>query len=434
MKLFFLPELIMVKVNKYIQELKPSSTLAINQKVKQIRLSGKTVYHFGFGQSPFPIHESIITALINHAKDNNYLPTNGLELLRDKISIFLKNHQEIQFNSDDIFIGPGSKELLYQTILILEGVFLIPKGSWVSYLPQIKAKNGNYDILETQFTNDFKLTAEVLEKYCKQNSDIQKTLILNSPNNPTGAVYSDEDLKALAKICRNYNVIVLSDEIYSQINFNESFSPSMAKYHPDLTIVFGGLSKVFSAGGYRLGFMALPKGLLELKSMYTSLFSETFSAVASPIQYAAVKAYLYEELLEKYVKESSNILKMVSTYVFDNLTSVGINCTMPKGAFYMMIGFENFKKELQTIGIETSNQLANYLLENYNVALLPSTDFYFQKEELFFRLAFVDFNGQEVIKAYKKFDNIDTRKFIKNNCPSIYRGTQQIMKCINDLS
>lgn len=422
----------MIKVNQFIQSLKPSSTLAINQKVKKLKIDGKTVFHFGFGQSPFPVHYSITNALKSYAKDNNYLPTNGLELLREEISVFLINHQGVSFNSNDIFIGPGSKELLYQTILILEGVFLIPKGSWVSYLPQIKSKNGSYEILETKLDNDFKLTAKVLEEYCKQNSDIQKTLILNSPNNPTGAVYSDEELKALAVICREYKVIVLSDEIYSQINFNESFSPSIAKYHPDLTIVFGGLSKVFSAGGYRLGFIALPKGLQELKNLYTSLFSETFSAVASPIQYAAVTAYMYQKSIQDYVKQSSDILKMISAYVYQNLTNIGISCTKPKGAFYMMIGFENFKKELKIIGIETSNQLADYLLENYDVALLPSTDFYFQKEELFFRLAFVDFNGEKALNAIKDFDG-DTNKFIKNQCPSIYYGTKQIIKCVNDL-
>lgn len=422
----------MIKVNPFIQDLKPSSTLAINQKVNQLRSNGKTVYHFGFGQSPFPIHVSITTALKNHIKDNNYLPTNGLELLREEISTFLKNHQGIQFNSDSIFIGPGSKELLYQTILILEGVFLIPKGSWVSYLPQIKSKNGNYEILETQLNNDFKLTANTLESYCIKNSQVQKTLILNSPNNPTGAVYNDHELKSLASICKKYKVIVLSDEIYSQINFNEKFSPSIAKYYPELTIVFGGLSKVFSAGGYRLGFMALPKGLYGLKNMYTSLFSETFSAVASPIQYAAVTAYKYEEPLQSYVEENSNVLKMVSTYVYDNLTSVGVSCTKSQGAFYMMIGFENFKDILRAIEIRTSNQLANYLLENYRVALLPSTDFYFQKDELFFRLAFVDFNGEKALEAFKKFDG-NAHKLIKIHCPSIYHGTQQILKCIKDL-
>lgn len=422
----------MIKVNKHIQDLKPSSTLAINQKVKQLRYNGETIYHFGFGQSPFPIHGSIISSLAKHANDNNYLPTTGLESLRVKISEFLKENQGINYGSDYLFIGPGSKELLYQTILILEGVFLIPKGSWVSYLPQIKTKRGEYKILDTSFSNNFKLTPDVLDKYCIKNKQVQKTLILNSPNNPTGAVYTDEELEKLAVVCKKYGIIVLSDEIYSQINFEKHFSSSIAKFYPEKTIVFGGLSKVFSAGGYRLGFMALPKNLHELKSMYRSLFSETFSAVASPIQYAAIEAYEYKKSLHRYVNKCCNILKVVSDFVFIKLQNSGLECTTPNGAFYMMIGFNSFKNKLNKLGITTSIKLANYLLDNYNVALLPSIDFYFDKEELFFRLAYVDFDGEEALKAFDNFNGTNT-EFVKKYCNSVYQGINQIINCINDL-
>lgn len=422
----------MIKVNVHIQNLKPSSTLVINEKIKQLRSKGEFVYHFGFGQSPFPIHLAITSSLAKHVNDNNYLPTTGLEVLRKEVSVFLKKHQGVDFISDFLFIGPGSKELLYQTILILEGVFLIPKGSWVSYLPQIKSKNGSYEILETFLQNDFKLAPNELEDYCKKNSKNQKTLILNSPNNPTGAVYSKEELKALAQVCEKYDVIVLSDEIYSQINFKDEYSPSMAMFYPEKTIVFGGLSKVFSAGGYRLGFIALPKGLYELKTLYQSLFSETFSAVASPIQHAAVAAFKYEQDLQNYIRTCSIILKGISQYMFTKLDKTGIACTMPKGAFYMMIGFNKFKDKLHELGIKTSNELADYLLMNYRVALLPGTDFYFKSDELYFRLAYVDFNGEQVLNAYKNSNEID-EAFIKKYCNTIYKGTDQIIKFIRDL-
>ena len=132
----------MIKVNQNIQNLKPSATLAINQKVKALRLKNETVFHFGFGQSPFPIHKSIVEALKNNATNNHYLTTIGLDVLRQTITEFLEKHQGINAESDFIYIGPGSKELLYQTILILDSIFLIPKGSWVSYGPQINSKKG----------------------------------------------------------------------------------------------------------------------------------------------------------------------------------------------------------------------------------------------------------------------------------------------------
>jgi aspartate/methionine/tyrosine aminotransferase len=423
----------MIKVNQNIQNLKPSATLAINQKVGILRSKNKDIYHFGFGQSPFPIHESIVKALRTNAPNNNYLPTLGLDSLRITIAKYLKNFQDVKADSDFIYIGPGSKELLYQTMLVLESTFLIPKGSWVSHGPQINSTNGSYVILETDLENSFKLSSKTLKVYCEANPNQQKALILNSPNNPTGAVYTNIELESLAEVCRENNIIVLSDEIYSQVNFTEDFSPSISKFYPEKTIVFGGLSKVFSAGGYRLGFMALPKELHFLHNTYRSIFSETFSAVSSPIQYAAIKAFKMEGDIKNYIIDCSIILKEVSTYIALKLKQANIECTNSQGAFYMMIGFNNFKDQINALGIYTSEQLANYLLNNFKTALLPASDFYFKEEELFFRMAFVDFNGEEVLNAYRKNSFINS-KFIENYCPNIFGGVNKIIEFVKKLS
>ena len=415
-----------MKINKNISELKPSATLLINEKVKALREKGKKITHFGFGQSPFPIHSSIVDELKNHANNNHYLPVNGLNELRHEVSNFLSIHQGIQSASEFIFIGPGSKELLYQSVLIFEGHFIIPKGSWVSYIPQIKSKGGTYSILETTLEDNFKLTASRLEMYLSDSQQQQHILILNSPNNPTGAIYSYDEYENLAKVCRKYNVIVFSDEIYSQINFNDDFSPSISKFYPEGTLVFGGLSKVFSAGGYRLGFMSLPKELKDLSVVYSSLFSETFSCVSSPVQFAALKAYEYSKELQQYVATSSAILDGISSYIYHELSKNFIQCTTPQGSFYMMVGFDNFKTKLKPFKLDTSTKLSHHLLDNYGVALLPGSDFGFKSNELFFRMAFVDFDGEKVMKAYNKVKNID-ENFIKEHCERIYDGVQQLI-------
>ncbi len=416
-------------INSNIKKLKPSATLAINQKVTSLREQGEQVFHFGFGQSPFPIHKSIVETLKENASNNNYLPTVGLGELRVEIANFLNKYQGIPAYKDQIYIGPGSKELLYQSVLLFEGVYMIPKGSWVSYGPQIESKNGTIQILNTEFKNNFKLEPKELELQCKQHSNIQKILIINSPNNPTGAVYTLNELEALTKVCRANNVIVFSDEIYSQINFNESFSPSIASLYPEKTIVFGGLSKVFSAGGYRLGFMCLPKELEFLHSNYRALFSETFSAVSSPVQFAGVEAYRMKPDLVSYVSKNVEILKAVSSYIFNSLSQIGIECTQPQGAFYMMIGFNKFKGKINALGIHTSEELSIYLLEKFKVALLPGTDFYFSSEELFFRLAFVDFDGVEAMKINKS----GYSEFIKNKCFNIMGGVESLKKFVASL-
>ncbi|MFT5248971.1 MAG: aspartate aminotransferase [bacterium] len=424
----------MLEINKDISQLKPSATLLINEAVKKLRIDGEKIYHFGFGQSPFPIPNKIVKRLKKNADCNHYLPTVGLQELRVEIAKFLGTHQQIKTNYENIFIGPGSKELLYQTILILEGTYLIPKGSWVSYVPQVKSVGKGYNILETKVETNYKLQSEVLENYCKNNNSQNNILILNSPNNPSGAVYSKEEIEKLAEVCKKYNITVLSDEIYSQISFESSNAPSISNYYPEKTIVFGGLSKVFSAGGYRLGYMMLPNELKELSTIYQSLFSETFSAVSAPIQYAAIEAYKYKKSVRKPVGASVKILSAVGEYVYQNLTQAGVSCTNPQGGFYVLIGFDSFKEELRERQLTNSVDLANYLLKEFKIALLPGVDFYFSPEELIFRLAYVDFNGKKVLKKYLKNDVPLNSKFIETNVPNVVAGIQKIIEFVNTLS
>ena len=421
-------------INQNILSLKQSATLLINERVKELRAKGQEISHFGFGQSPFPIHSSIVNALKENADNNHYLPVAGLEELREEIVLFLKKHQNIKTTKQSIFIGPGSKELLYQSILIFDAEFLIPKGSWVSYIPQIQSKGGTYHLLETSFENDFKLTPKSLGAFFKNEVPKKQTvLILNSPNNPTGAVYTKEEHHALALVCRKHNVVVFSDEIYSQINFTESYSSSISVEYPEKTIVFGGLSKVFSAGGYRLGYVMLPIEMQDLQNVYKSLFSETFSCVSAPIQFAAIKAFEYHADLQNYVETTATVLKNISAYIFKELSEVKIECTKAEGAFYMLIGFNLHRAAILKLGISSSFELANYVLENYKVALLPGVDFGFSETELFFRIAFVDFNGQKVLKAVASHKNID-RNFITENAPNVAHGVEKIKTFIADLN
>lgn len=423
----------MIQLNKNILQLKPSATLAINQKVQDLRREKQKVYHFGFGQSPFKIHESISKALQKNAGNNHYQPSTGLPVLKHSIASFLEKHQGLTFDESSIFIGPGSKELLYQIIYLLEGMFFIPKGSWVSYLPQIKTKDAAYKILDTQFAHNYKLSADTLEKACTDSPNVQKTLILNSPNNPTGAIYSATELKKLALVCKKYKLIVLSDEIYSQINFEADRSASMAQFYPERTLVFSGLSKVFSAGGYRLGFVAIPKSINEIYAPLKSFFSETFSAVASPVQFAALTAYEMQDELTTYIKTCTAILKEIALYVSKSLENLHIRCTSPQGAFYMLIDFEYYRSTLKLLHINNATELCIYLLNEYKIALLPGQDFYFDEKSLCCRLAFVDFAGDQVYKEYLNHNKSIDLDFIKNNTPNIYWGIQELKSFLSNL-
>jgi aspartate aminotransferase len=190
---------------------------------------------------------------------------------------------------------------------------------------------------------------------------------------------------------------------------------------------------VFSAGGYRLGYMMLPNEMQDLQNVYKSLFSETFSCVSSPIQFAAIKAFEYNTDLQNYVATTAAILKNISAFIFKELSEAEVECTKSEGAFYMLIGFNLHKAAILKLGISNSFELANYVLENDKVAMLPGVDFGFEKTELFFRIAFVDFNGESVMKVYTSHKKNDSN-FIKEYAPNVFLGVEKIKSFIADLN
>ncbi len=420
----------MTNLNKNIAQLKPSATLAINSLVSQKRDEGAEVIHFGFGQSPFPVHPSIVEALCNNANNNKYLNTQGLLPLRNAISSFLYNHQKVEAKPENIFISPGSKTFLYQSILLLDTTFLIPRGSWVSYVPQIHTKGGKYTIIPTSGSNDYKVSGEDLRKICVSGQSY--TLILNSPNNPTGAVYLEEELKDIAAVCREYDITVISDEIYSQLHFTEEYAPSISRFLPEKTLVLGGLSKVFSAGGYRLGFMVVPENMSSFSILLKALISETFSCVSSPIQYAAIEAYNFSPSIQAYVHQQRNILQYIGRFVYSRLTQAKLNCTYPQGGFYLVVDFEHYRPLLSEKGIYNAQDLCNTLITQIHVALLPGQDFYFDENSLACRLAFVDFNGEEALNHLKGVERLED-DYLVQFTPNIYYGVLRIIEYLEGL-
>ena len=275
-------------IKDQISKLRPSATLAINEESNKLKQGGKKIFRFGFGQSPFPVPGSIILALKNAANKNTYLPMQGLEDLRSAIANDLNKNNNNQFESDDIVVGPGTKELIFLTQIAFNGDILLPAPSWVSYQPQaLIAKNKVHWIQTSSNTNWFP-TAKQIEDKIKTIKDRNLLLFINSPNNPSGAVC--ENLKEIATIAKKYKLVILSDEIYSRLTFNKKYV-SVSNFYPEGTIVSSGLSKWCGAGGWRLGFFGIPKQLKELKNSLKILCSESFTSVSAPIQYAAIEAY-----------------------------------------------------------------------------------------------------------------------------------------------
>ena len=411
-------------MNKFIKEeiekLKPSATLAINEESNRLKKSGKKIYKFGFGQSPFPVPESVVLALKNNADKHTYLPMQGLEELRLAIANNLNKNNNNNFNKEDIVIGPGTKELMLLTQIIFKGDVLLPAPSWVSYQPQaFIAKNKVHWIQTTSNSNWFP-TADQLEKKAKSISSEKLLFFINSPNNPSGTVCNN--LKEIAEVAKKYNMIILSDEIYSQLSFNSEYK-SISNFYPEGTIVSNGLSKWCGAGGWRLGFFAIPQQLKNFKNSLKILCSESFTSVSAPIQYAAVEAYNGDH--SKYLNNVKKILSFTANYVYENLKSNIINISKPEGGFYLFPEFNNAK-------FSSSSEMCKDILNKTGVALLPGSDFGLDSTKMIARLSYTDFNGANFLKNTLGSKKLDTAN-LKKNAPNIVSGVAALKDWSNSL-
>ena len=271
-----------------IQKLKPSSTLVINEKSKDLIAKGKKVYSFGFGQSPFPVPESIVNKLKENAHRKEYLPIQGLTELRNSISKYLLNKTGILYPKENILITPGSKEAMLLMHVAFKGEIILSAPSWVSYEPQAIIGRNKVHWIETSRENNWFPTATQLEKKIRSLKKKNLIFILNSPNNPSGTTCAN--LRELAAVAKKYNLLVLSDEIYTDLTFCNKYD-SISKFYPEGTFISGGLSKWCGAGGWRVGFFAVPKKLSNFLKVIVTLASESYSTVNTPSQYAAVQAY-----------------------------------------------------------------------------------------------------------------------------------------------
>ena len=398
-----------------VKDLKPSSTLLINETSRRLEAQGKKIYKFGFGQSPFKVPENIVKELKDNAHQNKYLPMQGLSELRNAIAKYTSEKKNYDYKSDNVIIGPGSKELMFLLHVIFDGEIILPAPSWVSYAPQAILGRNKIQILQTIRENNWFPTASEIEEIILKDQKKNYLLFLNSPNNPSGQIC--DNLEEIANIAKKYNLIILSDEIYSELCFEGDYQ-SISNFCPEKTIISTGLSKWCGAGGWRLGYFLVPDSLIEIKNMINVLASETFSAVSAPIQYAAIKAY--ENDHSNYINKSRKILSVVGNYVYENLKSNKVLINKPQGGFYLMPEFLNKR-------FNSSSEMCDSILNDTGVALLPGSDFGFDQKQMLARLSFTDFNGQKFMDGIKDNEEIDYDK-INEFAPKVVEGVDKLKK------
>jgi len=397
-----------------LKDLLPSSTLLINEICKDLKSKGKTVYQFGFGQSPFPVPDSIVQALKNNAHQKDYLPSKGLLELRKSISNFLTGKGYKNLDHENIIIGPGSKELMFLLQIAFDGEIILPVPSWVSYAPQAIIAKNKYHWIQTEKKNNWHISPEHIDKIATQIESKNKLIILNSPNNPSGT--NIHLLKELGEVFTKHNFTVLSDEIYSELYFKDNYK-SISHFHKN-TIVSSSLSKWAGAGGWRVGYFAVPNSLIEIFEKLAILGTETFSAVSAPSQFAAITAY--SDNHSKYLNKVKKILHVIAHYVYEKLKQINVEMIEPEGGFYLMPDFT----KLLSHKFKSSKLFCKTLLDETGVAVLPGSDFGFSHDKLIFRLSYVDFDGSEFLKAN---DEEISEKNLNKYAPKIVEGINQIV-------
>ena len=413
-----------MKINANIHKVKTSATLEINEKSKFLEKQGKKIYKFGLGQSPFPVPKNIVKELKKNSHQKDYLNVSGLEDLRLEVSKYHSKKNKYKYTDNNILIGPGSKELIFQTQLVLNCDLLLPSPSWVSYEPQAKILNKKTIWIKTYKKNKWHLTGNDLEKVCKKSKK-NKLLILNSPNNPSGT--SSEHLKQIAKMAKKHKVIIIADEIYAELDFSGSYK-SIAHYYPEGTIISSGLSKWCGAGGWRIGTMIFPKKLSYIKDAIRNVASETFTSVSAPIQFAAIKAYSKDH--QNFLNKSRKILKFISEYIYSEFISKNIECVKPDGGFYMLCDFSKIKK-IKTYKFKNSQEMCNKILSETGFAMLPGSDFGLKKNKLITRIAFVDFDGAKALQEFQLFNKSTSNIIMKKLFPNIFNGVKTLLKWLD---
>jgi aspartate aminotransferase len=246
-------------------------------------------------------------------------------------------------------------------------------------------------------------------------------------------LYNKSELEEIADVCRELNITVISDEIYAQTTYDFSKFVSMGKIYPEGTFVTNGLSKSHAAGGYRLGYVVFPQHAVDLKAQFKKILATEYTAVSTPIQYAAIPGFEISHEMDNYFKITRNIHKIMGEYTYNTLTAIdGIKATKPEATFYLLADFNAYSPELQKAKITTSQQLSEALIVHpYHTAIVGGDSLVLERTDFSARIAYVDYDGAKVYDAYQAQTpktHSERTEFVQNNAPKVVAGLTMLEK------
>lgn len=359
-----------------VLQIAPSPTLAVNAKAKALRASGADVLNFSVGEPDFSTPDHVCAAGKKAIDDGHttYTPVPGIVELREAVCTRFKEDHGWEYTVDQIQVSCGGKHGLYnvfQAMLNPGDEVLIPAPYWVSYPPMVQLAGGVPVIIELDEKNNFDLDGETLAAHVTSKT---KAIILNSPSNPTGAVFSEKALKAVAELALKHNWLIVSDDMYETLTYTDGLPPHVLDVEPavkDQTLVLNGVSKAFSMTGWRIGYSAGPDHLIKAMN---KIQSQSTSNPAAPSQYAALAALTGPKTFTEEMKAAFYPRRK---FMVDALNSIdGVSCINPGGAFYVFPNFSAYYgKQYGEKTITGSVALADYFLDEALVASVPGAGF-----------------------------------------------------------
>ncbi|WHH58862.1 pyridoxal phosphate-dependent aminotransferase [Petroclostridium sp. X23] len=362
-------------LSKKHKAISSSVTLAIDAKAKKMKADGENIINFGAGEPDFKTPLNIRKAAIKAIEDGmtGYTAASGLQNLKEAICEKLKNDNLLEYTPENIVVSNGAKHSLHNALLAIcnpGDEVIVPLPYWVSYPELVKLADAVPVFVETQEKDDFKYKKESIASAITPKT---KAIILNSPNNPTGTVYSEEDLKQIAEIAVQHNIYIIADEIYEKLVYEGKHISiaSLGDKIKDLTVVVNGMSKCYAMTGWRIGYAAANK---EIAAMMANIQSHATSNPNTIAQYASIEALKGDQAV---IADMVNAFSERKEYMVKKINSIRhLSCRMPRGAFYVMVNISQvIGKKLNGVTIKNSMDLAEYLLSSAKVAVIPGSGF-----------------------------------------------------------
>jgi aspartate aminotransferase len=396
-------------------------------------------YLYGRSESPFPIPDEIRSSSSIQFNRGDLTDPAGLPELREAVAGFYGRHYNLPVEPDRVIIGHGVKGLVFPLFMMLSGSVVVPSPGWLGYLPQLRILNKPYYRLYGHRAANYKIRPMQLAGLLKGLVRSEHLLILNNPGYPTGVLYSEKDLIEIAEICRTYNTMILANEAYSLLTYDQSKFLSMGRVYPEGTFILNGLSMDRSAGGYRIGTCIMPEGCdQKVINEFIKILATVYAAAATPIQQAALSAYLPNPSMEAYLHDTREIHRIMTTRLADLFREIeGVRATIPEGGFSFMVDLNGIAKSIQDAGIQYSNDLAPAMIQHpYHIATVTGEAMMAAYSDFFIRFSVTDYDGIAALEAYRANppkSNADEEAFFQKFGEKMIAGMDMFRIWVQDL-